>query len=59
MLVAIHHMLSEHVPYREIGASYVSTDHPERCAQRLVRRLQGLGFSVTMTPIVAPSPSSP
>jgi transposase len=59
MLVAIHHMLSEHVPYKELGASYVPTDHPERRAQRLLRQLQGLGFSVTMTPIVAPSPSSP
>jgi hypothetical protein len=59
MLVAIHHMLSEHVPYKELGASYVPTDHPERRAQRLLRQLQGLGFSATMNPIVAPSPSSP
>ncbi|MEI8259712.1 MAG: hypothetical protein WCJ30_28940 [Deltaproteobacteria bacterium] len=56
MLVAIHHMLGEHVPYKELGAACVPTNHPERCVQRLVRQLEGLGFSVTMTPLAPQLP---
>ena len=52
-------MLSEHAPYKELGASYLPTDHPERRAQGLFRQLQGLGFTVTTSPIAPQVPVSP
>ena len=50
MVVALYHMLSEHVPYKERGADYLPQDQPERRARRLVRQLNVLGFQVQLVP---------
>jgi transposase len=50
MLTAVFHMLTDGVPYRELGASFLDRRDVTKVAKRLVRRLEGLGLQVTVTP---------
>jgi hypothetical protein len=43
------HIIHEGGIYREAGGSYFDRLHPDRSARRLVRRLQQIGFEVTVT----------
>src|SRR5712692_12050299 len=44
LLVVIYHVLLRQQPYEELGARYLDERHPEKSAQRLVRRLRELGY---------------
>jgi transposase len=55
VLVAIYHMLTRHEPYHELGGQYFDEHERPRLQQRLVHRLQRLGFAVTLEPLPAPS----
>ena len=50
VLVIIYHILTRREPYRDLGEAYF--DHLERqhVERRLVRRLERLGYAVTLTP---------
>jgi transposase len=50
VLVIIYHILTRREPYRDLGEAYF--DHLERqhVERRLVRRLERLGYSVTLAP---------
>jgi transposase len=48
LLVVIYHVLLRQQPYEELGARYLDARRPEKSAQRLVRRLQELGYQVTL-----------
>jgi transposase len=48
LLVVIYHVLLRQQPYEEWGARYLDARQPEKSAQRLVRRLQELGYQVTL-----------
>jgi transposase len=50
VLVIIYHILTRRAPYRDLGEAYF--DHLERqhVERRLVRRLERLGYAVTLTP---------
>jgi hypothetical protein len=48
LLVVIYHVLLRQQPYEELGARYLDERHPEKSAQRLVRRLRELGYEVTL-----------
>jgi len=48
ILVAIYHMLSGHVPYDELGDLYLDKLHKHHLTRNLVRRLERLGFHVTL-----------
>jgi transposase len=50
VLVIIYHILTRRQPHRELGEAYF--DHLERqhVERRLVRRLERLGYAVTLTP---------
>ena len=50
VLVIIYHILTRRAPYRDLGEAYF--DHLERqhVERRLVRRLERLGYSVTLAP---------
>ena len=50
ILVIIYHLLKYHVEYRNLGADYFNRREPERLRRYLVKRLQQLGFDVTLKP---------
>jgi transposase len=50
MLTAIYYMLRDSVPYRDLGAAYFDRRDSTKIANRLRRRLESLGFSVSMQP---------
>jgi len=57
VLVMISHILTKRVPYHELGAQYLAYfDERERdhVQERLVHRLERLGYAVTLT---APQPT--
>lgn len=49
LLVIAYHILKDQAHYRELGADHFDRLHPERLKRKLVKRLQGLGFQVTVT----------
>lgn len=50
LLVIIYSMLRDGTDYRELGGDYFDRLQPERTAQRLLRRLDRLGFDIVVTP---------
>jgi transposase len=48
ILVAIYEMLREQVDYRDLGADYLDRVAKRSTEKRLVRRLQALGYKVTL-----------
>ena len=56
LLVAIYHMLKERVPYREIGPAPPSEPAKRKLAERMQRKIEALGYTVTLEP-VAPVPA--
>jgi transposase len=49
LLVVIYAMLRDQLPYRELGPDYYQPTDPARQRQRLVQRLEQLGYAVTLT----------
>lgn len=50
LLVSIYHVLGRKVEYQDLGADYFDRLDPERMQRYLVKRLQGLGYDVTLSP---------
>jgi transposase len=50
LLVIIYHVLKNNVEYKDLGPDYFDRLEPERLRRYLVRRLQKLGFDVTLSP---------
>jgi len=50
-LVAVWHILKNHVPYQDLGASHFDKLHTERLTRHYLRRLEDLGLKVTVQPI--------
>src|SRR5260221_149488 len=55
VLVAIYHRLTRWEPYHELGAQYFDEHARVHVQQRLVHRLERLGFAVTLEALPAPS----
>lgn len=53
MLTAAYHMLQRRQPYKDLGAHYRERRDKVRVAQRLIRRVQALGFQVQVLPQAA------
>ncbi|MFC9083412.1 IS110 family transposase, partial [Streptomyces sp. NPDC057062] len=53
IITAIWHMLTDDVPYYELGGDYFTRRDPERAARRAVTRLNELGYRVTLDPLEA------
>jgi transposase len=53
ILVMVYYILSRRVPYRELGPVYFDTLDRQRVQQRLVQRLERLGYAVTLQPVAA------
>ena len=50
---ALYYMLSTRAPYKDLGAAYLDSFEKRRTARNLVRRLEQLGFEVTLGPKAA------
>lgn len=48
ILVILYHLIAEDRHYRDLGADYLDRLHPERTTRHLVKRLERLGFKVTL-----------
>jgi transposase len=56
ILVIAYHLIQRKEPYRELGADYFDKRRPEATAKRLVKRLEQLGYSVSLQqPVLAPA----
>ena len=53
ILIAAYHLLATHAPYRDLGPTYLDALEKRRTTQTLVRRLERLGFEVTLGPKAA------
>ena len=53
LLVIVWNMLKQGVAYEELGIDHYDRTNPERAKQRLLRRMQSLGFEPTLTPLSA------
>ncbi len=50
ILVIIYHLLKEQQSYRELGPSHADEQAAESSRRWAIRRLEQLGFAVTLTP---------
>lgn len=50
LLVIIYHVLSDKQPYRDLGVDYFDKTDKERLTRQALRRLEALGYAVTLTP---------
>jgi transposase len=50
LLVCIYHMLRDHQPYHDLGPDYLDHLNTARLQRHHVRRLQQLGYTVTLSP---------
>ena len=48
ILIAAYHMLATGLPYRDLGATYLDGVEKRRTTRNLVRRLERLGYEVTL-----------
>jgi transposase len=55
ILVICYHIIKRKEPYRELGGDYFDRRRPEATAKRLVKRLEQLGFNVSVAPATVPS----
>lgn len=51
LLVIIYHLLKADVEYEDLGEDYLEKLDPERSRRYLVKRLEALGYQVTLTPV--------
>jgi transposase len=54
ILVIAYYLIKRHEPYRELGGDYFDKRRPESTTNRLVKRLEQMGFQVTLQPTSAP-----
>jgi transposase len=50
VLVIIYHVLRDQKPYQDLGADYFEHLDTRRLANQSVKRLEALGFQVTLQP---------
>ncbi len=53
LLVIIYHLISKGTDFHDLGPNYFEPRDRERAARSHVKRLEKLGFTVTLTPIAA------
>jgi transposase len=53
LLIIIYHMLRDQTDYRDLGSTYFETLDKERLRSSAVRRLESLGYSVTLEEVPA------
>jgi transposase len=58
IIVVIYHVLRDRQPYTELGAQYFDTLDTSQAEKHHVKRLNALGYSVTLTPLPPAEPVS-
>jgi transposase len=53
MLIATWHMLTDNVPYQDLGGTYFEQLNPDRTKHRAIAQLRRLGYDVELTPTPA------
>lgn len=53
ILVIVFHVLTRHEPYRELGMTSFDERDQQHVEHRLVRRLEALGYTVALQPVVS------
>ena len=53
ILVIAYHMLRNGTEYRELGGEYFDNRNKEQLQRNLVKRLEGLGLQVALSPTAA------
>ena len=53
IVVSAFHMLSRHEPYHELGANYFDEFRRHHLVDRLARRIERLGYRVSLQPVTA------
>jgi transposase len=54
IVVSAFHRLSRHEPYQELGPNYFDDQRRHQLVDRLARRLEGLGYGVSLELVLAP-----
>ncbi len=55
IMVSVFHMLTRHEPYRELGANYCDERRRHDTVDRLLSRIEPLGYRVHLAPVAAPA----
>jgi transposase len=50
ILIIVYHILRDHEPYHDLGAAYLDQRDRQAVERRLVRRLEALGYDVSLQP---------
>jgi len=58
ILAIAYHVLRDGTSYQELGGGYFDQLHPEQACNRLLRRLERLGWDVSITPRTPAAPDS-
>jgi transposase len=53
LLVIVYHLLKDDLIYQELGADFLDQRNKDHTAKRLAKRLQQLGYDVTLIPKTA------
>ncbi len=53
ILVSVYYILTRHEPYRDLGLAYFDERDRQAVERRLVKRLQALGYEVSLQPLTA------
>ena len=53
ILVIVYHLLTDGTPYHDLGGRYFDDRDSRALERRLVHRLQGLGYTVSLKPTAA------
>jgi hypothetical protein len=53
ILTAVWHMLTDNVPFHDLGGDYCAKHNPERALRRITRQANALGLTVRFEPIKA------
>jgi transposase len=57
ILVIAYHLIDRNEPYRDLGGDYFDRRRPEATARRLIKRIEQLGFKVSIQPAALTAPA--
>lgn len=58
ILVIAYHLLSDQTTYRELDSNYLDQQDRDRVSRQLKRRLERLGYQVSLEPTEPTTPTS-